>query len=240
MNCGGEMKTNISRIVAMLWLALATLTAVRAQSIDGFYVDPPSPTTSHFVMITVYGNIAWANIRLVGGRVVTVDNDFEIWLSAITDGDVGIPIQLPYSRTISAAVLASGRYSVRAYFCVNDWILSTGDTAFVVSEPMAVEQSSFGFNTVSDVNLYPNHPNPFNPSTIILYDLAHASEVELAVFDLLGRRIRTLVQEHQQAGQHRLLWNGKDDSGVIMPSGVYLYRLRTSKFMQTRRMILIH
>lgn len=77
--------------------------------------------------------------------------------------------------------------------------------------------------------LHPNFPNPFNPSTTILYELPRASEVEVAIFDLLGKRVRTLVQGRQQAGQHRLSWDGSDDRGANVPSGVYLYRLNAGK-----------
>lgn len=84
-----------------------------------------------------------------------------------------------------------------------------------------------------------NYPNPFNPETTILYELPRASEVEVAVFNLLGEKIRTLVNQPQQAGQHRLLWNGRDENEKSVPSGVYFYRLRAGEFMQTRKMILM-
>lgn len=84
-----------------------------------------------------------------------------------------------------------------------------------------------------------NYPNPFNPSTTILYELPQMSQVEAAIFNLLGERIRTLVNQRQTAGQHRLQWDGRNEFGMPMPSGVYLYRLRAGEFVQTRKMVLM-
>lgn len=84
-----------------------------------------------------------------------------------------------------------------------------------------------------------NYPNPFNPKTVILYELPQTSLVEVAIFNLLGERIHTLVNQRQAAGQHRLHWDGRNEFGMLVPSGVYLYRLRAGEFVQTRKMILM-
>jgi N-acetylmuramoyl-L-alanine amidase/methionine-rich copper-binding protein CopC len=87
--------------------------------------------------------------------------------------------------------------------------------------------------------LYQNYPNPFNPSTNIDYVVAKQGYVELVVFDLLGRRIRTLVAAEQQAGQHHVLWDGTNDRGETVASGVYLYQLRAGSSVMTKRMLLL-
>ena len=74
--------------------------------------------------------------------------------------------------------------------------------------------------------LHQNYPNPFNPETVILYELPRTSQVEVVIFNLLGERIRTLVNQRQMAGQHRLPWDGRNEFGMPVPSGVYLYRVR--------------
>ncbi|MCL4706789.1 T9SS type A sorting domain-containing protein [bacterium] len=84
-----------------------------------------------------------------------------------------------------------------------------------------------------------NYPNPFNPETVILYELPQMSQVEVVIFNLLGERIRTLVNQRQMAGQHRLHWDGRNEFGMPVPSGVYLYRLRAGEFVQTRKMVLM-
>ncbi len=87
--------------------------------------------------------------------------------------------------------------------------------------------------------LYQNYPNPFNPETTIKYGLPKNSEIEIQIFDLLGRKIKTLKIGPQKAGYYLLKWNGTDDAGNPVASGVYLYQLRAGNFVQTRKMILM-
>lgn len=87
--------------------------------------------------------------------------------------------------------------------------------------------------------LHPASPNPFNPLTTIRFDLARAGSVRLEVFDLQGRRVRTLVDDHREAGQHAVAWDGRDTGGAAMASGVYLLRLRGADFAETRQVTLV-
>lgn len=85
-----------------------------------------------------------------------------------------------------------------------------------------------------------NHPNPFNPSTVIGYRLAAPAKVSLRVFDARGRLVRTLLEDIRQGdGEHRTAWDGADDQGRPAPAGVYLYRLQAGQVTQTRRMTLV-
>ncbi len=85
-----------------------------------------------------------------------------------------------------------------------------------------------------------NYPNPFNPTTTIEYSLARTSHVELAIFDVTGRRIRTLVNGVQRPGEVApQVWDGTNDGGVAVASGVYFYRLSTAEFTRTRKMVLL-
>jgi hypothetical protein len=83
------------------------------------------------------------------------------------------------------------------------------------------------------------HPNPFNPQTRIVYDLAAAGPVRLAVYDLRGVRVRTLVGATQAAGRHEIVWNGRDDGGKQAASGVYMLRLVAGEVSQLRKMTLV-
>jgi hypothetical protein len=88
--------------------------------------------------------------------------------------------------------------------------------------------------------LYQNAPNPFNPTTLIRYDVpADGGNVSLKVFDVSGRLVRVLYEGIQSAGQKSVTWDGKDDSGIHMPTGVYFCRLETVGFSETRKMILM-
>lgn len=93
--------------------------------------------------------------------------------------------------------------------------------------------------TAPIARLSQNAPNPFNPSTVIAYDVAHAGTVKLHVFDAAGRLVRTLVDANVPAGRHTVRWDGADDQGRPAASGRYYYRLRVGPKVLTRDMTLI-
>ena len=84
-----------------------------------------------------------------------------------------------------------------------------------------------------------NFPNPFNPTTSFTYDLPEAAHVQLVVYNALGQVVRTLVNSAQPAGQYTANWDGRDDVGNQVGSGVYLYRITAGAFSEARRMTLI-
>ena len=91
--------------------------------------------------------------------------------------------------------------------------------------------------TVSEFRLQQNFPNPFNPTTTITFDLPENVRVRLEIFDVAGRLICTLVNKHRNAGSHQVVWNGQDDTGNTVASGLYLYRLQAGDFVQSRKML---
>jgi len=92
----------------------------------------------------------------------------------------------------------------------------------------------------SRVVLHQNTPNPFNPTTKIRFSLPARSQVELKIYDIAGREVRTLVNgELEASANHEFSWYGKDNNGAEVGSGVYFYRLDAGKESQTRKMVLI-
>ncbi len=87
--------------------------------------------------------------------------------------------------------------------------------------------------------LVQNYPNPFNPATTIAFSLAKNSQVVLAIYDVRGALVRTLIDESRVAGGQRVVWDGKDDSGTDVASGVYFYRLSAGHFQATKKMVLL-
>jgi hypothetical protein len=87
--------------------------------------------------------------------------------------------------------------------------------------------------------LYQNHPNPFNPVTSVGYSLAEDGYVELNVFNSNGQLVRTLVDGFKTAGSHSVKWDGTDDSGREIGSGIYFYTISTAEFTSTRKMVLM-
>ena len=89
------------------------------------------------------------------------------------------------------------------------------------------------------LNLQQNYPNPFNPSTEIRYNLDSNAFVNLSIFDLSGRLIITLVKEEQSEGFKTVTWDGKDQTGRQMASGLYVYRLQAGSFILSKKMLLL-
>ncbi|OGG43279.1 MAG: hypothetical protein A3F84_12920 [Candidatus Handelsmanbacteria bacterium RIFCSPLOWO2_12_FULL_64_10] len=85
----------------------------------------------------------------------------------------------------------------------------------------------------------PNYPNPFNPATTIRYALPEASDVRLVVYNILGQQVRALAQGRQEAGYYRVTWDGRDDAGRPVSSGLYLYRFESKGLVKTEKMLLL-
>ena len=84
-----------------------------------------------------------------------------------------------------------------------------------------------------------NYPNPFNPSTQIKFKIARSTEVSVDVYSILGKHIKNLTSKFYPPGEYNLTWNGVDDSGNQVPSGVYIYRLTSGYFSASKKMILL-
>jgi flagellar hook assembly protein FlgD len=89
------------------------------------------------------------------------------------------------------------------------------------------------------VHLFQNQPSPFSPETRISFDLPQAGPVELVIYGVNGRLIRRLVKDARPAGRHTASWNGRDDAGEKVGSGIYFYQLTALGVEESRRMILL-
>ena len=87
--------------------------------------------------------------------------------------------------------------------------------------------------------LHQNYPNPFNPTTTIKYELFQSSQVTISVYDMLGRFVKTLVNSTQEPGVKTIQWDAKDEQGNRISAGVYIYKLKSGDFMETKEMILL-
>ena len=98
----------------------------------------------------------------------------------------------------------------------------------------------------SSFALAQNFPNPFNPATTIRYSVPVVSSVKIAVYNTLGQEVKRLIAGHSQPGFHELVWNGTNNNGDAVASGIYLYRIEATPmndavagFQQTRKLILL-
>jgi hypothetical protein len=93
--------------------------------------------------------------------------------------------------------------------------------------------------SLAEFELLPNYPNPFNPATTITFVIPEVMKVKLGIYDIAGRKIRTLLNNQHPAGRHQMVWDGRDDNGNMVASGIYIYRFRAGQFVQTRKMLLM-
>lgn len=100
------------------------------------------------------------------------------------------------------------------------------------------DETDFG-SVPTEFDMEQNYPNPFNPETTIRFSLPNASQVKLEIYNMLGKRVRSLVNGQFNAGIHTAKWDGKDDFGRSLSSGVYFYRIEADRFAKTQRMVMM-
>jgi hypothetical protein len=88
-------------------------------------------------------------------------------------------------------------------------------------------------------SLKQNFPNPFNPVTTLRYDLPENGHVNITIYDMLGRQVKTLINQIQDAGYRSVIWDATDDYGKPVSAGIYLYQIQAGDFIQTRKMVLL-
>jgi len=103
-----------------------------------------------------------------------------------------------------------------------------------------------GYSVDTDGNIIPvatklngNYPNPFNPTTIISFSIEQNKQVELTIYNVKGQKVKRLINDQLQAGQHKIIWNGKDDNGKQAASGVYFYKMKSGDYHHSRKMLLL-
>ncbi|MBM4169648.1 MAG: T9SS type A sorting domain-containing protein [Ignavibacteria bacterium] len=170
---------------------------------------------------------------------VTSDSTLELDLAAYgssgtnhlaSDGRLGI-----YSR-VGINAVSGTTYYLRVY----RWSGSAGSYSILASRSSVVSVETQDVPSIPLVfAVHQNYPNPFNPSTTIQFDLPGVSDVQLKIFNLMGQEIRGYDYGSLGAGFHRIVWDGRDRQGGIVPSGVYIYRLESAFGVMNRRMILV-
>jgi hypothetical protein len=189
---------------------------------------------------TLDSTLRWGNSR---------DN---IIVMATTYSDNGVP----YDSTkggVNLLPALSGMQQMPFYYRFTargqNGILSDTVNYFVDYTPHFSSRDVFTFNPTviqiyepnapSTYLLFQNFPNPFNPSTLIRFSLPSRSSSTITIYDILGRRVRTLLNEVRDAGTYEIEWNGRDDSGIPVSSGLYLYRFSNEGTNIVKKMMLL-
>jgi hypothetical protein len=167
--------------------------------------------------MTIYDlEICKSNLFTVAGEIFISSNNGMSW-SNISNGMLLATI---YRVAFNDSFIFAGTLSP----------IHTGYSPGVYRRPLSEIISTVPVHTFS---LYQNYPNPFNPITKIEFELSATSFTALEIFDLLGRKITSLVTEGLHSGHHTKLWNASE-----YPSGVYFYRLQSGGFSETKKLIL--
>ena len=132
------------------------------------------------------------------------------------------------SNTTAPIQLAPGEWHV--YTTVK---LPTPDLGIVEDAADNFSQRVTGFN------LAQNYPNPFNPSTLIKYQVLTSSNVVIKIYDILGNEVKTLVNESKPSGNYSVTWNGDNNLGKKITSGVYFYRMEAGSYVKTMKLMLL-
>jgi hypothetical protein len=187
---------------------------------------------------------------LSGCDVDAYESSFLEW-GALAKSDVSSD-----SGSYKITGLRTGDYKVKASPACGDpqWYYhkSTWELATLVDVTMLSDRSGVDFNVSTAVEdeeeiaqrpaefeLYQNYPNPFNPETEIKYALNKAGHVSLQIYNVLGEKVKTLLDRYQPAGFYQINWDGKNDNGKPLSSGIYLYKLEVNGFSEAKKMLLL-
>lgn len=111
-----------------------------------------------------------------------------------------------------------------------------GSTILLTKNPSGIDNGAI---VPTSYSLGQNFPNPFNPSTTLAYSLKTAGHVQLHIFNVLGQNVRTLVDEYQDANNYTKLWDGRDNNGNVVASGIYMYRIQSGDFTDIKKMVMM-
>ena len=162
------------------------------------------------ILIVVYGTICFASIK---GRVTDTEGH------PVSGAQVTFIDEIETSNKFKSLTDSDGRY--------------------VIDLTISVDEIPDAYANHGDFTLYQNYPNPFNPSTVISFTLDKAGFVELYIYNVLGQKIRTLINSRESAGFHYVIWNGLDDGGNSVGAGIFIYLLRCGEHVESRKMLLL-
>jgi hypothetical protein len=191
--------------------------------------------------------ISYTSDATVGGAFLSMTTDTRINESdmRIADDDMTLFYMQTGSKlnvliySMDGAVLPAGNEKLLTISNIENYSIDKIDLSSAEGRLMAVSLVNASPDLPDRFTLYQNYPNPFNPETRIDFELPQSCRVELSVYNLLGRRVRILADGDYSAGSHTVTWDGSDDSGSAVSSGVYFYRLTASGISETRKMLLM-
>ena len=205
-----------------------------------------APPIGDFIRLSIIDNdIRYAgNFKSPSGEGYSWDLELD---GTIPIADVAISISESGQRPTGASIYVLDLDNRNAFHLENDvFHLESPALGSVRHLRILLGPQTYAKAHADEIPLVPlsyqleqNYPNPFNPETLIRYQLSQRSLVQIEIYDLLGRRVKTLVDSERDTGVHEIRWDGRNESGLLMASGLYIYRLRAGKFESSKKMLLI-
>jgi len=154
-------------------------------------------------------------------------------VNSILSNSDGQRAELSFDQTIGLSFLATpdDPSKRRSFLLATKGYYETFETS--------PQTDSLASLVVSSPTINQNYPNPFNPVTQIRFNLPKTSKVEITVYNILGQKVNTLVNDEFEAGTHTIYWDGKNDKGEEVASGIYFYRLKAGEFLDSKKMLIL-
>jgi hypothetical protein len=264
VNTSGSVKIELSRDQGQSWETLAENIAdtgqyswdvsgsasekclIRVSDADG---DPADESDAQF---TIEEKPGITVLTPHGGEILDVGSTTEITWTSSQIGDI-VKVELSRDNgatwsTLKDSLQNSGQWTwtvtgpisnvcIVRISDIGGTVTATSDGVFTIRYPTGVADRNELVPT--DYDLAQNYPNPFNPSTNVVYQMPKQNHVAIRIYNTTGTLIRTLVDDVKSAGTHAATWDGRDDFGRKVASGLYFYRMDSGEFSETQRMLLL-
>lgn len=172
-----------------------------------------------YMLLILFVSYAMPSFAVVEQQVVHIHGT----VTDVTGAYVLSGAELTFTSNIDTEIVSSDE---EGNYTVDLWV--SPETVGVDDNP-----------TPYPIELSQNYPNPFNPSTTIPFAIAEPGNVRLDIYSISGQKVKTLIDDYYYQGSHAVVWDGRDDKGVFMASGVYLYSVSTGTVRETRKMVLL-
>ncbi len=227
---------------------------------NSVFPEPQLENRMYLIKIQDNGDTAWTTSILGGtsasARAVCEANDGGFIMAGVAsygypkDEDVLVAKVDANGDSLWAVNYGGNAYDIaRFVYQADDGYIYVGGTyaasAYGDFYALKLVETSVGVEIVEETIiprnplLSQNYPNPFNPSTTIKFNVPRRAHVKLSVYNLLGQRITQLVNEEKPVGDYAIHWDGTDESGKAVATGMYLYRLKISEYAETKKMLLL-
>ena len=170
------------------------------------------------------GQISWSD----------VDGDMEFscnLLSSPSNGTANVSVEGSFVYSPTTNYSGSDSFT----FTVCDNSLCDTATVFITIHALSIDELSLP----TEYAIHQNYPNPFNPVTTLRYDLPENGLVNIIIYDMLGKNVKTLINQTQDAGYKSVIWDATNDYGKPVSAGIYLYQIQAGEYIQTKKMVLL-